>query len=161
MRNQIKKELLLDNSSLEVLAVSDSVNQNLRLDMSIKDLGLLRAYVPSIPNLKSNMDVRSSIAMNNRRLLFNASISDTVTKFNAYELDSLRVQITGNFRAGEQLKESAGLQVEATAKTFTTEMLSGNNLDYSLQMDDDSILVRTEIERIGAEPTFSLKEVLF
>lgn len=157
LRNQIKKELLLDNSSLEVLAVSDSVNQNLRLDMSIKDLGLLRAYVPSIPNLKSNMDVRSSIAMNNRRLLFNASISDTVTKFDAYELDSLRVQITGNFRAGEQLKESAGLQVEATAKSFSTEMISGNNLDYSLQMDDDSLSVRTEIERIGAETNFQFE----
>lgn len=154
LRKQFNEEILFAESTDQPVALTDSVNQNMTLNLAVKDVDLLRKYVPKIPQLSTNLAVQSNIAVNNRRLLFNASVIDSAIKLNAYELDSLRMQLTGNFRSGEQFKQSAGLQVEATAKTFSTDLVSGNNLDYSLRMDDDSLFVRTEIERIGAETNF-------
>ncbi len=154
LQKQFKDEILFAESAEQPVALTDSVNQNLTLNLTVKDVDLLRKYLPEIPQLSTHLALQSNIAVNNRRLLFNASVIDSAIKVKAYELDSLRMQLTGNFRAGEQFKQSAGLQIEATAKTFSTDLLSGNNLDYSLRMDDDSLFVRTEIERIGAETNF-------
>ncbi len=157
LSRQVNQEILFNNVERKTIAPSDSISQNLTLNMTVKDVDLLRKYIPKVPNLSSKLAVRSDISMNNQRLLFNATVTDSTMKFNEYELDSLSMQVTGNFRAGELFRESAGVQLAATAKSFSTEMLSGNDLEYSLRMDEDSVFIRTDIAQIGSETNFDFQ----
>ena len=155
--HRVKEEILLkpvDELNAEAIVTRD---QNFTMDVAVKNVGLIRSYFPEIPYFESGLRLTSDINVNQDRLLFNASAQDSKLKLNGVDADSVNVQVTGSFRHNQPLKEFAGLQLQAQVRSLDTEYISGRGIDYTMNMDEDSVFISQSVRQIDENTSFDFQ----
>lgn len=148
-KERVKQEIFLKNTSTSAIEAIEVENQDIRVSILLKELGLVEKYFPSVPSINSSARLNANINMDSDRILFNGDLFDQKFVLRGLENDSLSVQFTGSFRRGDKLKTFSGLQIETSIKTLNTEYISGKGFDLSFDLDDDSIMVEQSLEQIA------------
>ena len=150
-----------DSLRIETL-LNDPLYQDLYTDLTInmviKDVSLLRAYLPDLPEFESNARFNSSINATNDRLLITATLSDERIRYGDLAADQLNSAFTANFRTDQKLRESSTLDLQISS---SYSKFLGNELKESfanLSVRDDSIHVRSTLQRF--EGDISLQSTL-
>ena len=149
--NKIRSEVLFDESTFLEWSIKDSLKASIQLDVNLKDLDLIRAYLPAIPALRSQLTASSNFNVSSESILFNASFVDSSFSYKTFEADSLSLQLTGSFRKNESLKSFSSLQVLSNAASFKSDYLDAGELEFSFQLNDDSIFVQNSISAIAGD----------
>ncbi len=153
---KINEEILFKEAYAVSPELNDTTNSNLQLNFDIKDLPLIRAYYPHIPNINSTLSGNSNININNESILFNLALFDSSFSYNSYVADSLNFQVTGSFRKDEPISSFSSLQILSSASTFSSELVEAGTTQFSLQLNDDSVYVQSVIQSIAGENDFYL-----
>jgi hypothetical protein len=132
-------------------------NQDFTVSAQLKNVGLIRKYFPSFPELQSTSRLSSNITMNMDRLLFNADVFDPSFKFNEFEADSIRTQITGSFRNSQTLKEFSTLLLSTNIAKFKTPYFDTKGFKLDVEMNNDSVSIASNIDVIGEEAKLQLE----
>lgn len=151
-----QEEILLNGIEPLAMDVPKVKDQNFVVSATIKDFGLLNAYFPKLPKIKTGMIISSDFNANSERMLFNLNLRDQELRYNDILIDSLVTQLTGSFRRNEKLKDFAGFQFVSEAGYVATDMISGRGVSFSFDMDEDSVSVRTGIKNIADDTKFDL-----
>lgn len=155
LNNRIDNEIMFsdtaDSLDFEDL-YNDPLYQDLYADLSvemvIKDISLLRKYLPELPEFESNARFNSTINATHERLLITATLFDERIRYGDLAADNLNSAFTANFRSDLKLRESStvDLQISSTYSSFL-----GNELQESyanLSVRDDSVNVRTNLHKL-------------
>ncbi len=156
-KEHVNQEFLLKN---RVPLTRDNVqisDQNFTLDLTLKNTNLLRAYFPELPAFSSKAQLSSNINANNERILFNASVSDPLLSYKQYQADTLNAQITGSFRAYEELKDFSTLRLQIESAGLTTDLISARGFNFQLDMQEDSLMFTNNIVRLAEEAELKLE----
>ncbi|MEQ9310320.1 MAG: hypothetical protein RLN90_12770 [Balneolaceae bacterium] len=156
LKNRIDEEFLFAGERNTEISTPKIKDQNFQLDLNFKNIALLQHYFPETPSFISSAKVSSNINMNTERLLFNSTINDSRFSFNQYTSDSISVQATGSFRNSEKIKTFGSLKIEAEAGKLSSELISSQGVNISIDLDKDSIQVSQTISKIGNETKFNL-----
>lgn len=152
--NEIMFSETTDSLNLEDL-YNDPLYQNfyadLSIEMIIKDVSLLRKYLPELPEFESSARFNSTINATHDRLLITATLFDERVRYGDLSADNLNSAFTANFRSDQKLRESStlDLQISSTYSSFF-----GNELQESyasLSVRDDSVNVRTNLHKFDDE----------
>jgi len=158
LKYRIDDEILfsetLDSLSIDSL-ISDPIYQGLNADltisMNIKDVSLLRQYLPNLPEFESNARFNSSINANHDRLLITATLFDERIRYGDLAADNLNSAFTVNFQSDQKLRESSTIDLQLSS---TYSSIFDNELKDSfvnLSMRDDSIHVRSNLQKFENE----------
>lgn len=140
--DSLKFENLLSDPNFQDLYADLSIN------MVIKDVSLLRKYLPELPEFESSARFNSTINATHDRLLVTATLQDDRIRYGDLAADNLNSAFTANFRSDQKLRESStmDLQISSTYSSFL-----GNELKESyanLSVRDDSIHVRSNLQKL-------------
>ncbi len=156
LNSKIQNELTFSDSTYSGIEIADSLTAGIELDFNVKDLDLLRAYLPNLPQFETHVAGNSNFNLSSESILFNATLLDSTVTFGNYNADSVSVQVTGSFRYDEPIKSFSNLQIQANAAEFNSEFISTESLNTILQMRDDSIFIEQNIGSIAGENDFYL-----
>ncbi|GAB5408667.1 MAG: hypothetical protein BalsKO_10320 [Balneolaceae bacterium] len=156
LKNRLDEEFLFKGEVATETVAASVKDQNFQLDFNLKNIALVNFYFPETPSFISSSRVSSNINMNAERLLFNSTINDSKLSFNRLETDSLSVQITGSFRNNEKIKDFGSLKIEAEVRKISSELITGEGVNISIDLDKDSVQVLQTIAKIGDETKFDL-----
>ncbi len=151
-----QEEILLNDIEPVVMEVPDIEDQNFALSATLKDFSLLNAYFPNLPHISTRMLLSSDFNANSERMLFNLNLRDQEFRYNDVSIDSLVTQLTGSFRRNEKLKDFAGFQLVSEAAHVSTDMISGKGINFSFDLDEDSVSVSSSVTRIADDTEFNL-----
>lgn len=148
--NEILFSETADSLSFENLLTNPEYQDlyaDLSVDMVIKDVSLLRKYLPDLPEFESSARFNSTINATNDRLLITATLFDERMRYGDLAADNLNSAFTANFRSDQKLRQSStvDLQIGSTYSSFL-----GNELKESyanLSVRDDSINVRANLQK--------------
>jgi translocation and assembly module TamB len=120
---------------------------DLQIEMTVKDLSLLRKYLPQLPNLESTARFNTTVNATKERLLITGSLADQFSRYGDYSAENFNAAFTGSFRYGSELKTSntVDLQLSSTRTKINETELKESFL--SISMRDDSLSIRNHFER--------------
>ncbi|MEX0843763.1 MAG: hypothetical protein WD022_00705 [Balneolaceae bacterium] len=155
--DRFRDEILLDS----VISIPKDVNvirnQNLTVTARLKNTNLISSYFPAFPKVQTEARLNSTINVNSNRLLFNFTFVDAKTEVYDFISDSLVIQVTGGFRQDSKLKEFSGLQIQATANQMEYRNLRGQDVDFSADLEQDSLFITNSIAHLGDNATHTFK----
>lgn len=153
---RIAEEIRLSNFEESIIDYDVSGDQNIALNLNLKDTKLINSYFPDSKIMSSSFNMSSDLNINSSRLLFNAEVQDPALSLNNFMVDSIAVQVTGSFRHEEKLKSFSGLQLQATAASLSTDYISGKGVEFAVEMNEDSIEFSHSIDQIAEDTKFEM-----
>ncbi|MDR9417443.1 hypothetical protein [Gracilimonas sp.] len=156
LKTQVDREFRFKSVNTLDSALEISENQNITLNGRIKSPNIINFYLDRFPELKSSARINSSVNVNSRQLLFNASFVDQETTFGNFSADSLSLQATGSFRYEVPFKEFSSLEVQANASSILINDIPGQGMNFSANLDRDSLYFSNTLSRLSDESSFRI-----
>ena len=121
----------------------------------IKDLKLLKRYLPSIGQIGSALQVDAEITADAQRMLVSSEVKDdslTIRDFTATNVDT---RLTAGLRYGQSFKQFSSIDIRSQADQVKLNKLAMDTLYVDLSLKNDSLHYTQFISRIGKDVTFN------
>lgn len=153
LRDRISEEILFDPEfalQLEQPIFDEDEQRTASVDiqMTVRDLSLLRMYLPDLPDLESRAQFRTNIDVSTERLLITGELMDQNFVFGDISANNFNAAFTAGFRYQNQLKESSTVDLQLSASEASLNTLDIKNSSLNFTMRDDSIRVSQRFERL-------------
>lgn len=164
VRERFRREILLeqpdsalvaglaaDSARTAAPAVSGGGPLALEGSLQLKDLDLLRSYLPGFPDLRSDASVSFTANANGNRLLLSGSLrADTVNAGSA-ALRGAEMEFTASLRDDRSLQEYSSIALRADIGQFRSGVVKLDTVSSRLTMDGDSLSFSQRVGTIGDE----------
>lgn len=157
---KINQEVLFKGGSSSETLDIESPNTSVQIDFDVKDLPLLRAYLPTIPEFETHLTGSSNLNFNSESILFNVTLFDSSLTYSSYNADSLNIQITGSFRKNESLKSFSSLQILSNASNFGTDLIDAGYAEVSFELNNDRASIENYVESIAGNNDFFINATM-
>lgn len=152
-QDRIEDEFLMGEQWIS-LPIDENLEQeeNYEIELSsqirLKDLDLLRHYLPQTPDLSST--ARASISLNSSftDLSVSSNISDANFRFKENEISELNSSFNGTFNHSDKIRETGRADFQLSGKNFLINSVPFQNANVSISLRDDSLMVEQEIETL-------------
>ena len=129
-------------------AWDESLAVDLQIEMTVKDLSLLRKYLPELPNLQSTARFNTSVNATKERLLITGSLADPYFRYGEYSAENFNAAFTGSFRHSSDLKTSNTVDLQLSSAQTEIRGTELKESYLSVTMRDDSLSIRNRFERL-------------
>ena len=120
---------------------------DLSINIKNRDLQLLKAYIPSLPDITSNAEFTLNINATEEKLSLNGSMFDDSLSVNNSSFDDINLNFTGNFTHGEPLKKSTYLNAQINSPDITLfEEYDIDGASLAMSLRDSNLTVRQQID---------------
>lgn len=159
VQDRIEDEFLLGEKWIS-LPVDENpvIDEDFEIELSsqirLKDLALLRHYLPQTPDLSSS--ARASISLNSSfsNITISSNISDSKFRFKESEISELNSSFNGAFYHSDKIRESGRLDFQLSGKDFLINSVPFQNGNVSISLRDDSLMIEQEIETLFDNLTY-------
>lgn len=120
---------------------------DLSVQLSSRDLNLLRSYFPNLPTIESSASLNLSINATQEILTVNGTFFDDSLSVNNSRFGDLGITLTSNIRYGEELKTGSLIDLQMNSPNLALNdqyNISGASLNLSLR--DSLITSRQQID---------------
>lgn len=131
--------------------ISESDEININFDFTVKDLSILKSYLPSIPLISADFSTEGRIIADNQRFLVSGGLAGRSLQLNKTTLSTFGIQFTSSLQYDRQLREFSAIDVIINAEELTQNNFSVKGLSTSISMLNDSVNARINIRDIGNE----------
>lgn len=126
----------------------ESLAVDLQIEMAVKDLSLLRKYLPQLPNLQSTARFNTSVNATLERLLITGSMTDQYFRYGDSSAENFNAAFTGSFRYSSDLKTSNTVDLQLSSAQTKIKETELKQSYLSISMRDDSLSIRNRFERL-------------
>jgi translocation and assembly module TamB len=124
---------------------------NLDVDITVKDLSYLSAYLPNIPELKADLAGDVQIQADNQRILVSGGFAGRQVGADDALLESFSAQFTTNLQYRYRLQEFSAIDFVLAANALTYGRVNVSSINASYSMLNENISIITSIQDIGEE----------
>ncbi len=160
LQERIRNEILFDDE-FTLFDAPDSSEEDHELDLSlnifIKDLGLLRHYLPALPEINSSARINATLNTDNNRMMFSGNIYDDSFNMRDLTFNGLNSSLSANFRHGERLRDYAVVDLQVNSSQALFNEMNFTDSYLNLSMRNDSLEVNQKLER---DDDISLETIL-
>lgn len=160
-RERIDEEFLFKPAKKRVVDTKIFDIQNIDFTVDIKNIDLIRIYLPSFPLVQSSLRLRGNFNADFNRLLFSADVSDSSLSVGKIILDSLDTKITGNFRYADDIKTFSNFEIQANIGRFKNKTLQANGFSLNAGLKNDSLHIKQSIKSLGEVAGLDLEGNIF
>lgn len=176
LEQRINEEILITNDfSLNLARAGGSLAQesiedvDLDLQITLKDIELLRNYLPALPKTQSSSRLSASLNANSDRLQLSGNLFDESLLVEENHFDNLNSSLTLNLRHDRALRAFSLIDFQVNASSasvsgmnFTDSFLNLTTRNDFIELDqqlvrDDSIRVRSSITGVMSEDLIELQ----
>ncbi len=134
----------------ENLAQSDSDPGepiDLSLQTSARDLELLKAYIPALPDLRSSATANLSINATNDRLSVNGTFFDDSLRVNNSHYSDVGVTLTGNIQKNGLLKNGTILDIQFNSPAMELDnSYNVEGVSFNMSLRDSLLSMRQQVD---------------
>ncbi len=121
----------------------------------IKNLELLQAYVPRIPDITSSLQLQIHLHADHDKLEISSEWEDVTTAWNGVSIENSDVLFAAGFRFDQPFREFLELDMEVYVGRLTYMDQNLDSLSWTLFVDKDAISSHSRIANFGNEVRFS------
>ena len=125
-------------------------------DIQIKDLGLIKKYLPSFPTIYAESDVAFNVNTDGTRLLLSAEMTSDTLAYNDFNFGNANTQFTASFRSDRTLSEFSSIDWEANISRLETESVDLDSVVFDLSIKQDSVSFTQHIGAISNDAQFDM-----
>lgn len=159
IRERFRREILLEqpDSALAAVPAADSVRAPgggplaLEGSFQLKDLDLLRSYLPEFPDLRSDATISFNANANGNRLLLSGSLRADTLRLGAAAMRGAAMEFTASLRDDRSFKEYSNIELRAEIGQFRSGLAKLDTVSSRLTMDRDSLSFSQQVGTIGDE----------
>ncbi|MFU8812274.1 MAG: AsmA family protein [Balneolaceae bacterium] len=122
---------------------------DLSADIRLKDLPLLRHYLPGLPELTSSATITASVQANKETLSFNYNLFDSNASLNGTAAQEFSSSLQARLRADRPLREHASIDFQLAGALFERGNWRFNNAYINATLRDSLLQVEQQIEQFG------------
>ncbi|NGP76873.1 hypothetical protein G3570_09530 [Balneolaceae bacterium YR4-1] len=156
LENSYKQEIKLDS-----VVVSDSTEIQtqpmfLEGEFRVKDLSLIRNYLPQFPRIVSNTVLKFNVNADSARMLASGSLIADSLKYNSVELGRSTSQLTASFRSDRKIKEFANIDFKTDIARVNSNVVNADSINMAMTLRNDSLSLNQQIGTIGKNARMNL-----
>lgn len=136
-----------DEAESEEPARTEQLTADLNIQLTVKDVSLLRMYFPELPDIESSVRLNSSINSTPQRLLITGSLFEEFFRYGNKEVENLNSAFTASFRSDRKFRESSTLDLQLNSSRSQIENHQFKESFFNLSVRDDSVRIQTDMER--------------
>lgn len=153
LSERIRSEILLKTQADSIdyespFAEGEEPKLDLTVTGEIKRIELLKKYIQSFPELRSNARINANLNATPERLLFTANTSDPLFSFNNISADTVQASFTSSFRFSEPLREYSTIDLQVNSSSLTINEISSARAILNLSMREDSLMITQSVNQI-------------
>ena len=133
---------------------TDAPVADISIEMTVKDLSLLRKYFPDLPDIESNARLNTSINATKNRLLITGNLFDQQFQYGEYGARDFNAAYTANFRHDNSLKEFSTVDLQVNSSEATVGGYQLKDSYFNVTMRNDSLLVNNNFQRLDDDLRF-------
>jgi hypothetical protein len=152
LRDRVRQEILFD-SETELLEFGSELPPgadpvaDISLTLFVKDLELLRKYLPQIPELSSKARLNTTINANKDRLSISGNLFDELLQVDNTRIENLNSSISANFAYGSTIRDFNRLNLQANFTSAGYNQMNFNESFLNFSMINDSLEVNQQLIR--------------
>jgi hypothetical protein len=150
LQERVRNELLFDEDFVLFATdepETDDYSLDLNLNIFIKDLDLLRSYLPGLPEVNSSARMNATLNADNSRMMFSGNIYDDNLDIRDISVTGLNSSLSANFRYGERLRDYAVVDLQVNSTQAVINEMNFNDSYLNLSMRNDSLEVNQKLVR--------------
>ena len=159
--HRVRREILFQPDSL----IQHTHNQvekprgpvDINIDVRMKNLAMLRNYLPELPNIKSHGHLQTRVKADSSRILVSGGWKDDETTVDSIHVHTSQLMWTAGFSHGQSFRNYANLDVKATVDSLQLPQENMSNMNWTFSMKNDSISNEAKIGRIGKDVQVNLQ----
>lgn len=120
---------------------------DLSIELTSRDLSLLKVYFPDMPSIESSAEMNLSINASRDRLSISSTIFDDSLTVNRSGFNDVGMTLTSNFRYGEKLKNSSTVDFQLNSPNMTiNDQYDVDGASVNMSLRDSLITVRQQVD---------------
>lgn len=150
IQERIRNELLFDEDFALFDANADTLDDyivDLNLNIFIKDLELLRNYLPGLPEIQSSARLNATMNADNSRMMFSGNIFDDSLNVRDFTVNGLNSSLSANFRYGERFRDYSVVDLQVNSSQTKYNEMNFTDSFLNLSMRNDSLEVNQKLVR--------------
>jgi hypothetical protein len=152
LQNRISEEILFDEGfefteGISSYEIENDANLNLSLSIVLKDLELLKKYIPQLPLIQSRARLTASVNADSDRMLLSGNLFDEAFSFENLGMQNLNSSFSANFRYGSTLSEYSRLnfQLNSSESAYNDQIFKESFINMSMR--NDSLEIKQSLTR--------------
>jgi len=152
LRERIREEILFE-SEIELLAFGEEISDDqdpvadVSLNLFIKDLELLRLYLPDLPELNSKARITASVNANRDKMSLSGNLFDEYFQVEGLHFENINSSMTASFNHRSSLKENSSVNFQANFSGAGYNQMIFEESFLNLSMRNDSLEVNQNLLR--------------
>ena len=171
LEQRVNEEILIDEGFTfnlpegDPIAPEDFVRTDLDLQITLKDINLLRNYLPQLPEMQSRSRLSASLTATSERIQVSGNLFDENLLIEGNRFENLNSSLTLNLRRNQPLREFSLIDFQVNTSSalvsdmnFTESFLNLTTRNDFIELDQQ--LVRDDSVRVSSSVTGMLSQGL-
>ncbi|MGM0546260.1 MAG: hypothetical protein ACQEST_06005 [Bacteroidota bacterium] len=158
LTNRFKAEILLSQPLDTGIVNGSAPDHNIVVDGNItaKDLGLIKRYLPDFPSITTDSEIGFNINSDGTRLLLSAEMDADTLQFDNLNFSDGNTQFTASFRSDRSFSEFSSVDWEANIRRLETDFVDVDSLGIDLAVKQDSVYYQQRAGAISDNAEFNM-----
>lgn len=156
-KRRFQNEILLTDSLTHNFSNFRPVQTNdMTVSVALKDLTLLKSYLPAMPDIITNGNLKASLQANRQNLGLSVETGADSLWINKVKINGLALKTTAELHYQSTLKEQSRLNSTLAIDSLLVEPLGFKNIDFGLSLKNDSLWMENHFNGIDTNAEFDL-----
>jgi hypothetical protein len=152
LQERIRREVLFDRdfvlADLELTEESFEYPEiDLSLQVSVKDLNLLRHYLPDLPEMQSRARLTASVNASDSSLLMSGTLFEENFQSGEVGARNLNTSLSAEFNYGESIRDFGNLDLQINSGEITVNEMTFLDSYLNFSMRNDSLQLQQQFVR--------------
>ncbi|MDZ7773537.1 MAG: hypothetical protein U5K31_12470, partial [Balneolaceae bacterium] len=122
----------------------------------VKNVGMLRSYVPGLPEVSTDASLEFNINTSGPTLLLSGTLDADSLRWGETRLRNGNMQVTANVRSDRPFRDYASLEFQSHVGTFSSGALELDSVVTRLTANGDSLGLTQHVGQVGGEARLDL-----
>jgi len=126
-------------------------------EITAKDLGLIKRYLPDFPTVKTDSKLTFKVNSEGNRMLVSAKMQSDTLQFAHTILRNSRSQFTASFKSDRTLKQFSIVDLQANIGSLQTDKVDLDSMGVNLSVKQDSVHFSQHVGQISNNASFRME----
>lgn len=154
-KSEIEMSMPADSQAVSLPAPTN--NLVLNGEVTAKDLGLIKQYLPNFPTVKTDSKITFKVNSDGDRMLVSARMQADTLQFDHTIFRNSRSQFTASFKSDRTLKQFSIVDLQADIGSLQTDKVDLDSMGVNLSLKQDSVSFSQHIGQISNSARFRMK----
>lgn len=153
---RVAEEIVFAHSNEERPAQELPLRERLQIDLDLKEVDLLHAWLEKVPEFRSRSRVRLNLDAGSERMLLTGTANDSGFEFGDFRAGEIVASLTAGFNYESTFRDNATFDLRLSGRDYSWKSIDVEEGFLSASMRNDTLMVRHQATADGGERRLDL-----